>query len=217
MKGKRGPTPERLQTTDPAIETIIDPTDIVNVEVEKEQLEPGGYKCANCTFRSNLLSEMEEHVNGTGHGKFLTEPDKIAVEQPELFSTPGVIHRMIDVPIDDEILNTKRAALAELYQNALDVKAKKKSADAAFNSELADIDEQMQEVARVLAKPFTYEQAECEWRRIDSENARGLYRLDTGEMIEKAALTEEDRVAEMEKAQAENAADEKELEQEVGA
>ncbi len=36
-------------------------------------------------------------------------------------------------------------------------------------------------------------------------------------MIEKAALTEEDRVAEMEKAQAENAADEKELEQEVGA
>lgn len=123
---------------------------------------PSGYKCANCTFHSGLLSEMEEHVNGTGHGKFDTAP-----VQPELFSTPGVIHREIKIPLSDHLLNEKKTRLALLYQSALEVKEEKKAADSSFNTRLKTIDESMQEIARILKRPFTYDSVKCEWHIID--------------------------------------------------
>lgn len=216
-KGKRGPIPEMAVTKETDVEIIEesflpeDPTaeeivgeenivDVGSVEEFEQPVAPQGYKCADCAFTSGLLSEMEEHVNGTGHGKFDTQPI-----QPELFSTPGTINREIKIPLDETILNEKKTRLALLYQSALDVKEEKKDADSEFNSRLKNIDEQMQEIARVLKKPFTYEMARCEWRIIEEEHARGLYRLDTGELIEKQALSMEDRVKEAEKAEAENA------------
>ena len=188
-------TTETTETNnDPTIESIVGEENVVDVDRENETPKPpGGMTCANCSFTTNLLSELEEHVAGTGHGRApVTDP-----VQPELFSTPGIIHREINVPMDEEFLAMKRTRLADLYQKALEVKDDKKSADDDFNARLKNIDTQMQEIARVLKVPFTFKRVDCEWRIIDGENARGLYRLDTGEQIETQPLSEEDRVAEL--------------------
>lgn len=228
-RGKRGPRPDMkviaesgitvieesfLDEVGPAgenIEEIVGKENIVDVdepEVTPQPAERQGYKYTDvgCTFQTGYLSEMEEHNTGTGHGGYKTETlDPLSATQPgELFSEPGIVHRNVEVPIDPEVLNEKRVKLAELYQEALEVKANKKSADAAFNAQLTGIDEDMQSIARVLRTPFTYAKVETEWRIIDGENARGLYRLDTGEMLENAALTEEDRAEELRRAEAAN-------------
>jgi len=202
MKGKKGPVPEPIESEDPTAEEIVGEENVVDVDTDEPLPELTGYKCADCIFTSNFLSEIEEHVSGTGHGGF---KDDTPV-QAALFNEPGVIHRMINVSLPADFLNEKRTRLAALYQSALDVKDEKKSADDDFNSRLKNIDSQMQEIARVLKTPYTCEKVDCEWKILEEENARGLYRLDTGEMIEKQPLTEEDRAKELEHAKEENAA-----------
>lgn len=220
-KGKRGPTPEAKTreeieaeaSTDPSIKELVGAENVVAVlpdgnEEYGDPPAPQGYTCANCTFRSNLLSEMQEHVDGTGHGKFDTEA--LPPVQPELFSTPGTIKREIKVPLEPAFVNSNQAQLADFYQRALDIKDEKKEADASFNLRLKTIDERMQEIARVLKNPYTYEKVECAWTVIDGENKRELRRIDTGEVIETQPLSQEDREAEMAKAQADNATEEQE-------
>ena len=210
-RGKRGSQPAMIaieetgvtvieEPEDPTAEEIAGTENVVEVQHETEERKAAGYKCANCQFTSNLLSEIEEHVNGTGHGKFDTAPVK-----PELFSTLGVIQREIKIPLGDEFLNDKKSWLAALYQSALEVKEEKKIVDSDFNLRLKNIDESMQQIAKVLRKPYTYETVECEWRVIDGENSRELRRCDTGEVLETSPLTEEDRVFELDKAAEANA------------
>jgi len=204
-KGKRGPRPE--VNDDRTAEEIVGRDNVVDVGMPIEQQPPErqGYKCSQpgCPFQTGFLTEMEEHVNGTGHGSYVT--DTIDPQQPELFSTPGIVHKQIQVQMDEEFLVEKRARLAALYQEALDVREAKKSADDDFNAQLKTLDTDMQAIARVLRTPFTYDTVDCEWRIIEDENARGLYRLDTGELLETQPLSEEDRVRELQKAQADNA------------
>ena len=104
------------------------------------------------------------------------------------------------MPVAPETLNQGRIALATFYQMVIDTEDAKKATAAQFNSELALLNKQMRVIAKVLAKPTEEVEVECEWRVIDG-NARGLFRLDTGECIEKAALTAEDRAEELEEAQ----------------
>ncbi len=115
---------------DPTIESIVGEDNVVDVSATEEAegetvgAQTGGFHCANCSFTSNLLSELEEHVAGTGHGRDPnTDPTKT---QPYL---PGLVHRNIEVPLDPEVLADKCEKLAELYQESIDVKAKKKSAE----------------------------------------------------------------------------------------
>jgi len=205
-KGKRGPRPE--VSDEPTAEQIVGEENVVDVELIIDNVPPErqGYKCSQpgCPFQTGFLMEMEEHVNGTGHGSYVT--DTIDPQQPELFSTPGIVHKQIQVQMDEEFLVEKRARLAALYQEALDVREAKKSADDDFNAQLKTLDTDMQAIARVLRTPFTYDTVDCEWRIIENENARGLYRMDSGELIETQPLSEEDRLKELEKANAENAA-----------
>lgn len=228
MRGRGGPKPETKKEieereNDPTAEDIVGAENIVDVSNGRMDVYadgvpvipdpefpplPQGYTCANCTFRSNLLSEMQEHVDGTGHGKFDTEA--LPPVQPELFSTPGTIKREIKVPLEPAFVNSNQAQLADFYQRALDIKDEKKEADASFNLRLKTIDERMQEIARVLKNPYTYEKVECAWTVIDGENKRELRRIDTGEVIETQPLSQEDREAEMAKAQADNATEEQE-------
>lgn len=200
-KGKKGPIPEDLnEPTDPTAEQIVGEENVVDVgEAEAPESEPATMRCSDCTFSTNHLSELEEHCAGTGHGGSRPEP-----QQPALFSEPGIVHRMVNVMLPAELLNEKRTRLAALYQSALEVKEEKKSADDDFNARLKNIDSQMQEIARVLRQPFTYERVDCEWRLIENENARGLYRLDTGEMIDKQPMTAEDFATERERAEKQN-------------
>ncbi len=204
-RGKKGPVPEALEDG-PPIETIVGQENIVDVDDPgpvpgDEPPVESGYRCDECLFSSNFLSEIQEHCNGTGHGGFKSEEPV----QTALFSESGVVYRMINVSLPADFLNEKRERLALLYQSALDVKDEKKSADDDFNARLKHIDSQMQEIARILKTPYTYEKIDCEWRIIEEENARGLYRLDTGELIDKQPLTAEDHAKELEKAEEDNA------------
>lgn len=225
MKGKKGPRPP-IDTTvetppDPTAEQIVGEENVVDVgeaetvavidrtfkdNIEQLIAERSGYKCneVGCPFNTPYLSEMEEHVSGTGHGGYVTDILDPPV-QPELFSESGIVQRSVEVPIHPEVLNEKRIKLAELYQDAIDVKALKKGADASFNAQLSSIDEDMQAIARILKTPFIYEAVDCEWRNIDGENASGLYRLDTGEQIDKRPLSQEDRQQELDAANQANA------------
>ena len=122
-------------------------------------------------------------------------PDGLAepatAEQSELFKEPGIV-KWLTVPLSAEVVNEKRQALAELYQQGLDVMDAKKTADKDFNAQLATIETMMRGIAKTLAAPTEEAEVECEWRVIDG-NTRGLFRLDTGECLEKTALTAEDR------------------------
>lgn len=216
MRGKAGPKPETKKEAeesknDPTAEEIVGAENVVDVgATEEAPPEVNAYRCslAGCKFYSKLLSEMEEHVNGTGHGGYKTEDAKPVAVQPELFRPPGTIRKSIKVPFESAFLEEKRKELATFYASALEVKAEKKSADAGFNARLTTIDEEMQAISRILQSPFTYENQDCEWRIIEGENARGLYRLDTGEQIEKKPLSAEDFAAEQQKAETDNAAPE---------
>lgn len=205
MRGKKGPVPPVMEppAEEPSAESIVGSEHVVDVGTGAEtNSRPGGYGCADCDFSTDKLSALESHVAETGHGGGSVNPaDPV---QPELFSEKGVIHKSIQVPLSDELLNQKREELAELYQRILDVKNDKSLWDAKFNEQIKSIDASMQAIARVLKTPYTYETVDCEWRIITEENARGLYRLDTGEMIDKQPLTAEDRAEELAKAEADN-------------
>lgn len=206
-KGKRGPIPDAINEPhpEPPIENIIGEENVVDAGTSDRTDDPplvsGGYKCADCTFTGPLLSEIEEHCSGSGHGGY----GQATPQQAALFREPGVIYHTVQVPLEADFLNEKRQRLADLYQSALDIKEEKKEADSDFNTRLKNIDEQMQQIARVLKTPYTYDKVKCEWRIIEEENARGLYRLDTGEMVDKQPLTMEDRITEEQAAAAENA------------
>lgn len=196
------------EVTDPTAEEIVGKENVVQLlePVTESMVSEAclGYHCSHpgCAFRTSHLSEMEEHVNGTGHGGYkLEEPAKPV--QPQLFREPGVIKRSIEVRMSDEAIAQKQATLAALYRQLRDVESAKESAVKTFNAEIKAYDEQMQAIDRVLRAPYTFETVDCVWRVIEGENARGLYRLDNGDMLEQQPLTEEDRQAELDRLKAE--------------
>lgn len=208
-RGKKGPVPDALEdlNKDPTAEEIVGKENVVDVgspyAIDTDIKQPAGYKCADCTFTSSHLSDIEEHCNGTGHGGFKQEDSEPV--QPELFRPPGVIRRSLEIPLPEDVILQQRERLANLYQSSLDVKEEKREADSDFNARLKNLDEQMQACARVLKTPHTYENVDCEWRILEGENARGLFRLDSGEMVDKQPLTAEDRAEELRQAENANA------------
>ena len=117
--------------------------------------------------------------------------------QPALFREPGIVKRRLQVQLSEEVLSEHRNALANLAQEYLRIKDAKKQADADFNAQINTLDGEMRGVVKGLkGLPFD---VDCQWRVIDG-NARGLFRLDTGECIEMAALTAEDRAEELDEA-----------------
>ena len=230
-RGKKGPVPEMKVTEARSIKIIEEDflsgpplTELLKKGAREkldEMLKDDGqvtieetWLCVDCDFKSPEMSYLAQHILSTGHRDPFKTPEAangkaepVIAEQPELFKEPGIVKRWVKVHFDEGFLNEKRKALADLYQTALTVKEDKKSADADFNAQLTHIDEMMRDIARLLASPFTEDEVRCEWRVIDGENARGLFRIDTGECIEKAALTAEDRAAELDEVTAANETD----------
>ena len=208
-RGKKGPRPEMKVTEERGI-TIIEEDFLggphSELKIDKEWL------CADCPFKTAELNYLEQHWKSAGHGVYgipAKEPEAATAnaepvaEQPELFKEPGIVIRYVNVSPAPEVLAEHRKALADLAQEYLAIKDAKKAADAGFNTQISEIDTKMREIVLALKYPGQY-LVECEWRVIDGENARGLYRLDTGECIETAALTAEDRAAELDEVTAAN-------------
>ena len=142
------------------------------------------------------IADTVEILKEAANGK----AESVIVKQPELFREPGVVIKYVNVSPAPEVLAEHRKALADLAQEYLAIKDAKKAADAGFNTQISEIDIKMREIVLALKYPGQ-SPVECEWRVIDGENARGLFRIDTGECLEKAALTAEDRAAELDEAQ----------------
>ena len=200
-RGKKGPRPDELlkQGAREKLNKMLHEDGQTTIEET--------WLCIYCDFKTTALNYLEQHHKSAGHGVYgipTPPPDGLAepatAEQSELFKEPGIV-KWLTVPLSAEVVNEKRQALAELYQQGLDVMDAKKTADKDFNAQLATIETMMRGIAKTLAAPTEEAEVACEWRVIDGENARGLYRLDTGECMEKAALTAEDRAAELDQAQ----------------
>ena len=181
-RGKKGPRPEMKVTGERGITLIEDDF-------------PGG---PQVEARKNGVPDEPMRVAET-YIPF-TEPVETPViaEQPELFKPLGVVIKYVNVSPAPEVLAEYRKALADLAQEYLAIKDAKKAADAGFNTQISEIDIKMRKIVLALKYPGQ-SPVECEWRVIDG-NARGLYRLDTGECIAQAALTAEDRAAELDEA-----------------
>ena len=171
-RGKKGPVPEAL--------------------ADRIEVVAGGGLLG--TIESKKLEKMLNNPIPAPEGA----NGSVEAEQPQLFKEPGIVKRWRTTPVAPETLNQGRIALATFYQMVINTEDAKKATAAQFNSELASLNLQMRVIAKVLAKPTEEAEVNCEWRVIDGENARGLYRLDSGECIETAALTAEDRAAELE-------------------
>lgn len=220
-RGKRGPRPQVKESDNPPVVCAAHDIPIDELEGcplcrdEQEAFEevrteenteplitlvPSDYRCLEkgCQFLGSF-EEWTEHSLSMDHTSFITEERKEApAEQAELFAPPaGPLKREIAVPISEGFLNETKSKLATLYQEHLDIKARKKAADDACNEELKFIDEEMRSLAKILKDPTEKQWVDCEWRVIDEENARGLFRLDTGECLETKPLTMEDRAREL--------------------
>lgn len=229
-RGKSGPKPVRIeelpeepseqQTEEAAEKTaeeIVGADNVVDVGAAREgiaeyaasELIPQGYQCSEpgCTFSSPSLTEAQEHVNGTGHGGWDVE-EKPKPEQPQLFAEKGIVQRVLDSPLDEDFLNVKRKELSNCYLKKLDIEADKKSAVDGYNAKIKTQETRMEEIARILTTPFEQKAVDCEWKIMTDENCRKLIRLDTGAVVEVKPLTAEDRAAELQQAQAANAASE---------
>lgn len=194
-RGKKGPRPEAREDS--------------NVAVEENPIPPTidqaiRFHCDGCNVADMTYDEIVEHASATGHeyspGETHNEQDEEPIEEQGALFSEGIVVRMMDKPLSESYLTDVRAALCTAFQARLTIEGEKKAADEEFSRRIKVEDSRMRAFAAELAHPFQEVDVECEWRVIPGENARGLFRMDTNECIEKRALSAEDRAAELEAA-----------------
>lgn len=195
MKGKRGPVPESRKKTKDKVE-------------EKPNGKPiPRMKCDACVFETPDLTEMTEHLSGSGHTGYGN------VKEPELFSEPKPISRRLRVKLDDaelNALNSKAGKIAMMLVEQREIATLAKERAKALEADQT-------ELVATLRDPHKLASVNCEWRIDMTENKKSLVRLDTNETIETAALSAEDRAAEEKRAAAINAVPPPQSEQAAGA
>jgi len=139
---------------------------------------------------------MVEHLSGTGHTGYQVVP----APEPELFTEPKPVLRKLKVPLSVEekaTLNSQAAIIAmqlvEQREIATLAKERSKALEADQNALVAKLRDQ-----------YKMASVQCEWRINFDENSKQLIRLDTNEVVETTALSEEDRVAELKRIEALN-------------
>lgn len=214
-KGKKGPVP--IDLNDPTPEEIVGAENVVDVGTVEVGAIPtaadyaalaAGYHCSlpGCAFTSNLLSEIEEHVNGTGHGGYQADtpaPDNNFAQpdlQPELFSELGKIYRTLPIPLSDEQLTALHAELGEICSESL---GHKETIEIA-KDKIKALETDMQEIRAHIRNPVEYKDIECYWCVFIEENCKKLLRFDTNAVVETRALSAEDRAAELAKVEKDN-------------
>ena len=88
-----------------------------------------------------LADRIEVMAGGELLGEVVAEAangnaEPAIAEQPELFNTPGIVKRRLQVQLSEEVLSEHRNALADLAQEYLRIKDAKKQADADFNAQI---------------------------------------------------------------------------------
>lgn len=83
--------------------------------------------------------------------------------------------------------------LAELHQDYGSVEIKKKDAADRFKNELDELNARISYFSRVIRSGEEWRNVDCQWRYIFDTNTKELMRMDTGEIVETAAITAEER------------------------
>lgn len=82
--------------------------------------------------------------------------------------------------------------LARVTTQYFETEAEKKSVMASFKDKLDKMDLDTRVLSRVISTRREMRPVECEWTRDYEAQMTFLYRLDTGEMIDKRRLTEDE-------------------------
>ncbi len=83
--------------------------------------------------------------------------------------------------------------LAELHQQYANVESQKAIAAATYKETLIELDGRIAHLARVLRDGHESRAVDCTWRYLFASNQKELVRIDTGEVVETAAITAEER------------------------
>jgi hypothetical protein len=205
VKGKAGPIPEIRSESEEAVdETTAETTPTDTAEDDRrEPLTPQEYCCDEGDFAGSY-EEWLEHSSATGLTGFTMQAPE--PEQTALFETESRVTRYVNVAVTESWLNEARCNMERVVRQILSIEDEKKAFDADCNERLKPLKEQLRGLDKALQRTTEQREVECEWRVSSEENARVLVRLDTGERIDTKPLTEEDRVQELEAAQAVNEA-----------
>lgn len=185
MKGKRGPRPEARKKDDNPKPNGKEPT--------AQEFLCDGKDGIACEFKTRSYEEITEHLSGSGHTGYKQV-------QSDLFAEPKPITRKLKVALtldEQHELNAQAAVismqLVEQREIATLAKERGKALEADQNALVAK-----------LRAQHKLAEVSCEWRCNWAENSKSLHRLDTNEVIETRALTEEDRAAEAKRIEALN-------------
>lgn len=92
---------------------------------------------------------------------------------------------------EEEIMEAARAlvvALTSLRQAEDD----KKEADANFNSEIKTHKGASEKLRQLIANGYEYREVECRWDMYNDRGIKKLIRMDTGEVVRQADMTDGD-------------------------
>lgn len=211
-RGKRGPVPPVMNDPapeDPTAGEIVGSENVVHVgspddKVETE--EPDSGQTANPSS-GDTVGEVVDDLAGMYDGAVddqdedEEDPEDEDPEQPELFSEPsGLVFRSLQTPFSEERLTELHAELGEICSESL---AAEELVEAT-KDKIKSFKTSMQEIRAKIRHPFEYREIECRWVLILEENAKVLIRTDTQEVIDRKALSAEDRASELARVEAEN-------------
>lgn len=103
------------------------------------------------------------------------------------------INRTLAVPLTTIEKVDMGHRLAELYGEYGDAELRKKASADRFKEELEELDGRIAHLARIVRSGEEYRTVECKWRYLFDVNTKELVRMDTGEIVETAAITAEER------------------------
>ena len=106
--------------------------------------------------------------------------------------------RELPCELTDVELLTHSKDLAKLNQDLVEKETRKKEVASDYAAQLSAITSTIQVESRKVATGIEYRFVECQWVPNFTEDINELFRLDTGEIIETRAITQQDRQAELE-------------------
>lgn len=152
------------------------------------------YRCLDCHAEGlspRLTSEeLEEHLRAVGH----THWDRWPPEQTDLFTEgDGIVTRDLRRVMTNAEQDEIRIALSREYEALYVIEQEKAAADKEFKDRMKPHEGAMVSYAKTLADPYSESTVDCRW--LIEATERVLRRVDSGEELERRALTAEDRAA----------------------
>jgi hypothetical protein len=157
-------------------------------------------QCKACSFNTNHLPEMTEHLAGSGHTEY--DSVKPTEHQKELYSEPGPVIRTLRVPYNAE----ERRLIGETAMQLAVQQDDLEQQLVLTKEQIKAIATSRKDLAAKVRDGHKNAQVECRWEVMLVSNEKALRRLDTNEVVETRALSAEDLSRERERVAAANAA-----------